>query len=70
MIGKGPLFSLHGIAPQLGTDVFIAPTASVIGDVAIGGESSVWFGVVLRGDVFPIRIGMRTNIQDNDSWPA
>lgn len=61
----GPVYSLKGVTPQLGAGVFIAPTASVIGDVAIGAESSVWFGTVLRGDVFPIRVGARTNVQDN-----
>jgi carbonic anhydrase/acetyltransferase-like protein (isoleucine patch superfamily) len=61
----GPLFTLKGVAPQLGQGVFVAPTASVIGDVVLGPESSVWFGTVLRGDVFPIRVGARTNIQDN-----
>ncbi len=65
MSGRGPLFSLRGVAPQVGANVFVAPTASVIGDVVLGDASSVWFGVVLRGDVFPIRIGARTNIQDN-----
>jgi carbonic anhydrase/acetyltransferase-like protein (isoleucine patch superfamily) len=44
--------------------VFIAPNATVIGDVHLGDQSSVWFGTVLRGDVFPIRIGARTNVQD------
>jgi carbonic anhydrase/acetyltransferase-like protein (isoleucine patch superfamily) len=45
--------------------VFVAPTASIIGDVEIGAESSVWYGAVLRGDVMPIRVGARTSIQDN-----
>lgn len=43
---------------------FIAPTATVLGDVTIGPESSVWFGSVLRGDTEAIRIGARTNVQD------
>jgi gamma-carbonic anhydrase len=59
------IYELDGVRPTIADDVFVAPTASVIGDVVIGGSSSVWFGVVLRGDVFPIRIGSRTNIQDN-----
>lgn len=55
----------HGLViPRLGPHVYVAPNASVIGDVAIGAESSVWFNVTIRGDVFPIRIGARTNIQD------
>ena len=59
------VFALEGVVPQLGRGVFVAPSASVIGDVVLGDESSVWFGTVLRGDVFPIRIGARTNVQDN-----
>jgi carbonic anhydrase/acetyltransferase-like protein (isoleucine patch superfamily) len=43
---------------------FIAPTATVMGDVGLGAESSVWYGAVLRGDMAPIRIGARTNLQD------
>jgi carbonic anhydrase/acetyltransferase-like protein (isoleucine patch superfamily) len=50
--------------PRLGRDVFVAPNATLIGDVEIGDQASVWFGVVLRGDIGPIRIGARTNIQD------
>lgn len=50
--------------PEFADSVFVAPTATVIGDVHIGDDSSVWFGVVLRGDVNRIRIGRRTNIQD------
>jgi len=44
--------------------VFVAPTATVVGDVVLGEGSSVWYGAVLRGDVGSIRIGQRTNIQD------
>jgi len=51
--------------PQLGSDVFIAEGSRVIGDVEIGEGSSIWFNSVVRGDVFPIRIGKKTNIQDN-----
>jgi gamma-carbonic anhydrase len=59
-----PLYEHKGVRPRLGKDVFVAPDATVIGDVVLGDESSVWFGVVIRGDVFPIRIGARTNLQD------
>lgn len=59
------IYTLKGVTPQLGEGVFVAPTASVIGDVVLGAESSIWFGTVLRGDVFPIRVGARTNVQDN-----
>jgi len=51
--------------PQVGQDVFVADGAKVIGEVEIGAKSSVWFNVVIRGDVAPIRIGTETNIQDN-----
>jgi carbonic anhydrase/acetyltransferase-like protein (isoleucine patch superfamily) len=44
--------------------VFIAPTASVMGDVTLGEEASVWYGAVLRGDMAPIVIGAQSNIQD------
>lgn len=51
--------------PHLGKDVFIAPSASIIGQVSLGHQSSVWFGAVLRADSDKITIGDRTNIQDN-----
>jgi gamma-carbonic anhydrase len=60
-----PIYSHKGTIPVLGKDTFVAPNATIIGDVVLGDEASVWFGVVIRGDVFPIRIGARTNIQDN-----
>ncbi len=56
-----------GKKPELGTSTFIAPGAVVIGDLEIGKESSVWFNTVIRGDVNFIRIGDRTNIQDNST---
>lgn len=54
-----------GKQPQIGANVFIAPTAVVIGDVEIGDGASIWFGVVLRGDEGRIVIGRGTNVQDN-----
>ena len=54
-----------GKTPQLGRGVFLAETSSVIGDVVIGDESSIWYSTTVRGDVMPIRIGARTSIQDN-----
>lgn len=60
-----PLYALKGVRPKIHPSAWIAPNATIIGDVEIGEESSVWFGAVLRGDVMPIRIGARTNIQDN-----
>ncbi|MEZ5667301.1 MAG: gamma carbonic anhydrase family protein [Alphaproteobacteria bacterium] len=54
----------NGIWPRIADDAFIAPGAVVVGDVTIGPEASVWYGVVLRGDDHRIRVGARTNIQD------
>ena len=53
-----------GIVPTIDESVFVADGAVVLGDVHIGPNSSVWFNVVIRGDVHQIRIGERTNIQD------
>ncbi len=53
-----------GHSPRISTSAFVAPMATVLGDVVLGDESSVWYGSVLRGDVGSIRIGRRTNIQD------
>jgi len=55
----------NGKQPKLGSGVFVADNATVIGDVEIGNDCSIWFGTVLRGDVHFIRIGSRTNVQDN-----
>ncbi|MFQ5347657.1 MAG: gamma carbonic anhydrase family protein [Rhodothalassiaceae bacterium] len=74
-IGGGTLYAYRGTLPTLGRDVFIAPGARVIGDVAIGDRSSIWFNCVVRGDVNRIRIGTGSNIQDgsvvhvtHDKW--
>jgi len=58
------LLSMGGKTPVLGAGVFIAPNATLIGDIEMGEASSVWFGCVLRADIGTIRIGARTNIQD------
>ncbi|ADY73547.1 hypothetical protein Dester_0907 [Desulfurobacterium thermolithotrophum DSM 11699] len=52
------------LKPKIGERVFIAENAVVIGDVEIGNDSSIWFGVILRGDVNYIKIGKCTSIQD------
>jgi gamma-carbonic anhydrase len=57
--------SFGGIEPQINPTAFIADGAHVIGDVHIGAESSIWFNSVVRGDMFHIRVGDRTNVQDN-----
>ena len=59
------IIEYNRIAPTIGRNVFIAPTAVVIGNVTIGDGASVWFNAVLRGDMAPITIGANTNIQDN-----
>ncbi len=50
--------------PQIHESVYVAPSADIIGEVEIGKDSSVWFNTVIRGDLFFIKIGERTNIQD------
>lgn len=62
---QGLWLSYSNSQPKIGSNVFVAPTAAVIGDVSVGDDSSLWFGTVLRGDEVPIRIGGKTNIQDN-----
>ncbi|MEQ9332370.1 gamma carbonic anhydrase family protein [Thalassobaculum sp.] len=54
----------HGVAPTLSPDAFVAETAVLVGDVAIGAGASIWYGCVLRGDGNYIRVGDRTNVQD------
>ncbi|KYG63859.1 gamma carbonic anhydrase family protein [Bdellovibrio bacteriovorus] len=54
----------RGMNPVIGEEVFIADNARVIGNVEIGDRSSLWYNVVVRGDVMPIRIGKETNVQD------
>ncbi|MHA1299783.1 MAG: gamma carbonic anhydrase family protein [Candidatus Helarchaeota archaeon] len=54
-----------GIVPKIHEKAFIAPNATIIGDVEIGKGTNVWFGAVIRGDFGPIRIGKNTSIQDN-----
>jgi carbonic anhydrase/acetyltransferase-like protein (isoleucine patch superfamily) len=55
----------RGIAPQIHETAYVDESAVVIGDVHIGEESSVWCNVTIRGDCYYIRIGNRTNVQDN-----
>ena len=58
------LIDFEGKFPSLAAGAFVAPGAKVIGDVTIGASSSIWYNAVLRGDVCPITVGERTNIQD------
>lgn len=58
--------ALHlGKKPDTGRALFVAPNATIVGDVVLGARSSVFYGAVLRGDINVIRIGEGTNIQDN-----
>jgi carbonic anhydrase/acetyltransferase-like protein (isoleucine patch superfamily) len=61
----GLLLEYGGKKPRLGERIYLAPTASVIGDVVLGDDVSIWFNSVVRGDCHFISIGARTNIQDN-----
>jgi len=54
-----------GLWPDVAASAFVAPNATVIGDVRVGAEASIWFGAVLRGDRDRIEIGASTNVQDN-----
>ena len=56
--------SVRGFTPQIGKNCYLADNATIIGDVVMGKDCSVWFNAVLRGDVNSIRIGDRVNIQD------
>jgi carbonic anhydrase/acetyltransferase-like protein (isoleucine patch superfamily) len=59
------LLELDGVAPTIGADVWLAPTAVLVGDVRVGDRANIWFGAVLRGDSSHIEIGEETSIQDN-----
>ncbi|MDB5201580.1 MAG: Carbonic anhydrase/acetyltransferase isoleucine patch superfamily-like protein [Ferruginibacter sp.] len=58
------ILPVNGISPQMGTDCFIAPNATIVGDVQMGDQCSVWFNAVVRGDVNSIRMGNKVNVQD------
>lgn len=57
--------AFRGISPQIDPTAWVAPSAQVIGDVHLGAQSSIWFNSVVRGDIHYIRIGSRSNVQDN-----
>jgi carbonic anhydrase/acetyltransferase-like protein (isoleucine patch superfamily) len=60
------IYALDGVAPEISPDIgWVAPTAVLVGDVHLGADVGVWFGVVMRGDIEPITIGARSNIQEN-----
>src|SRR5690242_7336777 len=58
------IFEIKGVKPEWGENCFIAPNATICGDVIMGDDCSVWFNAVLRGDVNSIRMGNRVNVQD------
>ena len=55
----------EGKSPRFGEGVFVAENAAIIGDVELGNDCSIWYSATLRGDINAIRIGSRTNVQDN-----
>ena len=59
------VYALDGVEPKIADDVYIAPSATVLGNVEIEAGASVWFGAVLHGDNDLIKIGKRSNVQDN-----
>ncbi|MFJ9867006.1 gamma carbonic anhydrase family protein [Streptomyces sp. NPDC101165] len=65
MTQKALIVGIGGKEPRLDADVFVAPTASVVGDVTLHTGASVWYGAVLRGDVERITVGAQANVQDN-----
>jgi carbonic anhydrase/acetyltransferase-like protein (isoleucine patch superfamily) len=65
MTHRALITGIGGREPKIDGDVFVAPTASVVGDVTLHAGASVWYGAVLRGDVERITVGARSNVQDN-----
>jgi carbonic anhydrase/acetyltransferase-like protein (isoleucine patch superfamily) len=58
------ILPVKGVMPVMGNNCFIAPNATIVGDVVIGDDCSIWFNAVLRGDVNFIRMGNKVNVQD------
>jgi carbonic anhydrase/acetyltransferase-like protein (isoleucine patch superfamily) len=58
------ILHVEGVYPKFGTDCFIAPNATIVGDVEMGNQCSIWFNAVIRGDVNSIRMGNKVNVQD------
>jgi carbonic anhydrase/acetyltransferase-like protein (isoleucine patch superfamily) len=58
------ILPVNGIAPQFGNNCFIAENATIVGDVVMGDDCSIWFQAVIRGDVHYIRMGNKVNVQD------
>jgi len=60
-----PLFSFEGLRPRIHASAFVAPTATLVGDVIVEEGASVWYGVVIRADYAPVIVRRRANVQDN-----
>ncbi len=58
------ILPVEGVVPQFGNNCFIAPNATIVGDVIMGDDCSIWFNAVVRGDVNRIRMGNKVNVQD------
>jgi carbonic anhydrase/acetyltransferase-like protein (isoleucine patch superfamily) len=58
------IYPVNGISPSFGENCFVAPNATIVGDVTMGNDCSIWFNAVLRGDVHHIKMGNKVNIQD------
>lgn len=58
------ILPVKGVSPQIPEDCFVAPNATIVGDVVIGSECSIWFNAVVRGDVNKIKMGNKVNVQD------
>lgn len=58
------ILPVNGVSPSFGNECFIAPNATIVGDVVMGNNCSVWFNAVIRGDVNKIRLGDKVNVQD------
>ena len=56
---------VHGVHPKFGNDCYLAPNATVVGQVTTGDQCSFWFNAVVRGDVNTILMGNKVNVQDN-----
>ncbi|MGL6016701.1 MAG: gamma carbonic anhydrase family protein [Selenomonadaceae bacterium] len=63
----GVIMPYKSVMPKIDPSVFVAPTATVIGNVTIGEGANIWFNTVLRGDIQSITVGKYTNIQDNST---
>jgi carbonic anhydrase/acetyltransferase-like protein (isoleucine patch superfamily) len=58
------ILPVKGVSPQIPEDCFVAPNATIVGDVVMGSECSIWFNAVVRGDVNKIKMGNKVNVQD------